>query len=450
MNLDIRDHGAVADDRPQTEAIQRAIDTAAPTGGRVTVPPGTWLTGTVWLRSGVELHLSRGAVLKGTNNPADYPAWDAIAKGVATSRRVGPRRMVGAVRAEDVAVTGMGVIDGDGGCGGQIKAKEGNEAHPQNLQFIHCSRVTVQGVALRFAGSWMQQYHACRQVRIAGVSVWNHGNRTNDGMDIDGCEDVRISDCDIDSHDDALVFKSTGPSPCRNILVTHCRLRSNCHGIKFGTESVGGFQNIRVHGCVVSPSHEPDPMAGYPQGRPVITGCALECVDGGLMRNIQIDGLIVERVFAPVFVKLGNRLDRRLDEETPPEGVIEDVSITNVLARQAGPIACSVTGYPGNPVRRVHLGNIRIEQRGGTSAEDILRDVPEHSDGYPEVNMFTRKTGKQLPAYGFYLRHVDEITLRDVAVRLAEPDAREPIVAEEVHGLHLDHVTGADGREVTL
>jgi len=114
---DIRDHGATPGEAVNTRVIQTAIDAAAPTGGRVNVPPGVWRTGTVWLRSGVELHVQRGAVLLGTNDPADYPFRSAVDEGLVQSRRCGPRRMIGAFGCEDVAVTGLGVIDGDGGCG---------------------------------------------------------------------------------------------------------------------------------------------------------------------------------------------------------------------------------------------------------------------------------------------------------------------------------------------
>lgn len=437
MQTVITDFGAEsANPAPQTSQIQQAIDAVGPTGGRVIIPPGVFFTGTVWLRSGVELHLAKGAVLKGTNQIEDYPAWDAVEAGVACSRRVGPRRMIGASQCEHVAITGLGQIDGDGGCGGQAKTG-GAEAHPQNLQFIHCQDVAVKDVSLRNAGSWMQQYHGCEQVRITGINIWNHGNRTNDGLDIDGCTDVRISDCDIDSHDDALVFKSTGPRPCRNIIVTQCRLRSNCHGLKFGTESVGGFENIMVSQCIITPSRQPDPMEGYPDGRPVITGCALECVDGGTMRNIHIDGLIADGVFAPIFIKLGNRLDRRLKEEDIPQGIIEDVSIRNLRAYAVGPYTSSISGYPGRPVRRVTLEDIELNLEGGGREKDVISPVPENSDQYPEMNMFTKKTQKKLPAYALYARHVEGLKLMNFNARTRKPDARKAIVTEDVDAMKI-------------
>ncbi len=444
MQADIRDYGAVDGATPHnTKAIQSAIDDVARTGGRIVVPPGTWRSGTLYLRSHTELHLAPGAVLLGTNNPDDYPRDDPVKQGLVVSRRAFDRRMVYGCDVENVAVTGQGTIDGDGGCA-DMETDRGHEGRPNNLQFVKCRGVTVRDIHLRSAGSWMQQYLACEDLHIHAIRVWNHGNKTNDGLDIDGCTDVRISDCDIDSHDDALVFKSTGPQPCRNIVVTGCRLRSNCHGIKFGTESVGGFENIRVADCIITPSRLPDPLPDHPEGRPVITGCAIECVDGGKMRGISISGLIVERVFAPIFIKLGERHDRRVPgEDFTGAGCIEDIQIINIIARRVGPIACSITGYPDHPVRRVQLANINIEHCGGITADQVLHPVPEKSTGYPEVNMFGRGGGKrnQLPAWGLFARHVEDLTLRDIHMRLLQHDARQPIVTDDVTGLELSNVS---------
>jgi len=439
MSISILEFGARRGAEPQTQAIQAAIDSLKENGGRVVVPPGVWPCGTIWLRSGVDLHLEAGAVLKGTNRPDDYPFWDSTVEGRAVSRRVGPRRFVGAYDCENVSVTGQGIIDGDGGCAGQIDGPYGAEGHPQNLQFVHCRDVTVRDIKLRNAGSWMQVYHACEQVLIEGISVWNHpGYRTNDGLDIDGCQDVQIANCDIDSYDDALVFKSTGPAQCKNIQVVNCHMRSNCHGIKFGTESVGGFQNILISNCIVTASRNPSPLPDYPDGRPPITGCALECVDGGEMRNIHIDGLLADGVFTPVFVKFGERLDRRLDEVTTPRGCIEDITISNMRARAVGPHVCSITGYPNFPIRRITLAHLDIDADGGIQDQkDILKAVPESSTAYPEVNMFTKKTGKVLPAYAFFLRHIHNIRMESVRFDLKNPDIRPSIYTEDVEGISL-------------
>jgi len=438
MSFDIREHGATPGETSvNTSAIQAAIDAAGQTGGRVTVPPGLWRTGTIELRSNVELHVAAGATLMGTGDVSDYP--ESFPEDKVQTRRPFTRRLIYANHCRNVAITGRGTIDGNHGCVDDLPQ---GEIQPLNLHFVGCHGVAVRDVQLKHSGTWMQQYFRCEEVHISGIRVWNHNRRTNDGLDIDGSCEVRISDCDIDSRDDALVFKNTGPYPCRNITVTNCRLRSNCHGIKFGTESIAGFENITISNCVISPSRHPEPMPGFPEGRPVITGCALECTDGGTMRAIHIDGLIVERVFAPIFIKLGDRWDRRLPDDNPDHGCLEDITIRNVTARQAGPFSCSITGYPGHPVRRVHVENVRIEHRGGVEADAVLDEVPENSGAYPEMNMLGNKKGKHLPSYGFFVRHVDGLTMRDVDIRLLGEDARRPIVSEDISNAIFENVTG--------
>ncbi|MCH8475689.1 MAG: hypothetical protein LAT55_10730 [Opitutales bacterium] len=442
MDQLITSFGACADsDFKNTQAIQQAIDEVAKAGGRVIVPPGVWRTGMLQLRSHVELHLQRGAVLLGTNDPEDYPSVDVVEKGILQSRRAFDRRMIFGCEVEDVAVTGPGTIDGNGGCA-DTEFSRGAEGRPNNIQFVASRRVTVEGLHLRCAGSWMMQVLACEDVSLSGLRIWNHGNKTNDGMDIDGSRDVRIQNCSIDSHDDALVFKSTGPKSCREIVVSNCTLRSNCHGIKFGTESVGGFENIRVANCLIGRSRKPSPMAGYPQGRPSITGCALECTDGGTMRNISISGLVVEEALAPIFIKLGNRHDRRIPgEDFQGTGKIENIHIDNILARQVGPFCCSVTGMPEEPIRGVQLSNLQISFEGGLVPEKILSEVPENNADYPEINMFggqvAKKAGKVLPAWGFFFRHVQGLSVQNCQLTCRKPDPRSMIVK--------DQVTSADG-----
>ncbi len=447
MHTDIRDHGASVEAPNNALAIQTAIDvTAAAGGGRVLVPPGTFRSGTIRLRSRIELHLAAGAVLAGTGRAADVPAWFPTT-GVET-RRAFERRLVLAYDCEDVAITGCGTIDGRHGCREEIAQ---GESQPVNLHLIACRRVTVRDVRLRDAGSWMQQILCCDEVLVEGVHIVNHGNRTNDGLDIDGSHDIRIANCDIDSHDDALVFKSTGPRACRNIVVSNCVLRSNCHGIKFGTESIGGFENVQVANCLVSPSRYPDPMPGFPAGRPPITGCALECTDGGTMRNIRLDGIIAEGVFAPIFIKLGNRHHTvaGYDDRDCTPGRIEHVQIRGLVARGAGRFTSSVTGYPGHPIRDLQITDCDLSYAGGCPADAILDAVPENSDGYPEMNMFQKKTGRELPAWGLFARHVDGLVLRDLRLRCETADAREPVRCEQVTGARYDGIA-VDGEPYVI
>ncbi|MCC5843912.1 MAG: hypothetical protein JJU05_06645 [Verrucomicrobia bacterium] len=424
MEQYITQTGARPDRLRNTEQIQTAINRVHGSGGgRVKVPAGTFYTGTVWLRSGVTLELEKGAVLKAGADLEDFP--ESFPEDL-ISRRPFSRRLIGALDAEEVGLTGEGEIDGSHGLRDHLPM---GESQPLGLQFIRCRKVKVAGLTLRDSGSWMQQYLQSEQIDIRGLKVWNHGNGTNDGLDLDGCRHVTVRDCRIDSHDDALVFKSTGPVKCGHILVENCELRSNCHAVKFGTESVGGFEHITVRNCRIRRSaHELylDLVAGP---RPPITGCALECTDGGEMRHIVIEDLTVEDCLTPVFIKLGNRHHRQIpNEHFTGGGTVSDIRIERMRVEISGPITSSITGYPGHPVRNVILRDIFFRTRGGTPPEQIMTQVPENSDGYPEVNMFQKvpgpSRGKQLPAWGLYLRHAEQVTLENVKGELTGEDVR--------------------------
>ncbi len=393
------------------------------------VPAGVYCTGTVWLRSGVTLVLEKGAVLRSGTELEDLPVFfpeDVI------SRRRFDRRVIGALDAENVGLVGEGEIDG---AHGLRKYLPRGEVQPLGVQFIRCRGVHVKGIMLRNSGSWMQQYLHSEEVRIENLRVWNHGNGTNDGLDLDGCRHVQVRGCVIDSHDDALVFKSTGLRMCEDILVEDCDLRSNCHGIKFGTESVGGFERITVRNCRVGRSAHVLQLDLVDGPRPPITGCALECTDGGVMRDIVLEDLQVEDCLTPLFIKLGNRHERRVPGEVfAGAGEISGVRIERMRAELSGPITSSITGYPGHPVLDVLLRDLVFRTRGGAASDQVMNSVPENSDGYPEVNMFEKASdpanGKHLPAWGLYMRHVEGARLEGVRGELIAEDPRPFLVQE--------------------
>lgn len=426
----IMEEGASPERVRNTVYIQSAVDRVHKAGGgRVVVPPGNFRTGTIWLKSGVTLFLEGGAVLRAGTELEDFPERfpeDLI------SRRPFTRRVVGAFDAEDVGMQGMGTLEGSHGLRDHLPM---GEVQPLGLQFARCRDVRVSGVTLRNAGSWMQQYLQCERVDIQKLQVWNHGNKTNDGLDLDGCRGVRVRDCVIDSHDDALVFKSTGPKKCEDILVEDCELRSNCHALKFGTESVGGFSGITVRRCHVGRSQNvlQLPMVNGP--RPPITGCALECVDGGSMERIALEDLTVEDCLTPIFIKLGNRHERKIPGESfVGAGSISDVRIERMRVETSGPITSSITGYPGEFVENIVLRDISFKTRGGAKEENVMRRVPENSDGYPEVNMFSKAPEEtdrtELPAWGLYLRHVKNLRMENVRGELLTHDPR-PFLFQE-------------------
>ncbi len=405
----VREFGAAADGkRLDTEPIQKAIDSCAAAGGGVVrLPAGTYLSGTIVLKSRVTLRLEKGAVLLGSRNLDDYPPRVPACRSYTDNYT--ERSLVYAEKQEGVAIEGQGVIDGQGAA-----FKGPYKVRPYLMRFIECRDVAVRDVQLRDSPMWVQHYLACEGVRIEKVAVQSRVNQNNDGIDIDGCSRVEISGCRIVSGDDAICLKSTLDRPCRDVLVRDCEVSSLCNGLKLGTETNGGFENIRIRNCRVYDTK--------------LAGLALEIVDGGTMDGVEVEDLSMENVGAAIFIRLGDRARPfKAGMERPGVGKLRNVTIRRVKASGAGRIGSSIAGLPGHPVEKVRLSDVSIVSAGGGKADDAQRVPPERPEVYPEFSMFG-----VLPASGLYVRHAKEIVLEKVALRTDSADARPAVVLSDV------------------
>jgi polygalacturonase len=412
---DIRDYGAKPDGQTLcTQAIQEAVDECAAGGGGVVyVPPGRFLSGTIVIKSGVTLRLDDGCTLLGTRDLAQYPSKVPAYRSYTDTYT--DKSLIYAEKAERIAITGRGVIDGQGDSfHGPYKVR------PYTIRFIECRDVTVEGVTIRNSPMWVQHYLACDDVRIAGVTVKSHVNHNNDGIDIDSCHRVLITGCNIDSGDDAIVLKSTSTRLCKDVVVTGCVLRSTCNALKLGTESNGGFQNIVMNTCAIYDTR--------------LAGIALEIVDGGTMDRVVVTGITMTGVGAPIFIRLGNRARPFRDGmDKPGVGTLRNVTLSDIEATGADRTGCAIAGLPDANIENLTLSNIRLSFLGGGSLEEASRSIPENPDKYPEYSMFGR-----LPAYGFYCRHVRGLRLANVQLQLASEDKRHAVVFEDVRGATID------------
>lgn len=429
--LSVRQYGALGDGKAKdTEAIQRAIDVAgAAGGGTVRFPPGVYLSGTLVLKSGVTLMIEAGATLLGSTELGDFPCLTPSVRSYTDNYTC--RSLIYGDSLHDVAIVGHGIIDGQG-------AAYKNPAYmirPYNIRLVACRGVRVEGVTLRNSPMWMQHYLACEDLIVRGIRVFNHVNANNDMIDIDGCRNVCVSDCLGDSDDDALTLKSTSAHACENVAVANCVLSSHCSAIKFGTESNGGFQNITISNCTIHPSRaETGPLAGT-KG---LAGIALELVDGGLLERVAISNIAIQGTKAPLFLRLGNRARPfKKGDEKPGMGSFRNVTISGIVATEADPIGCSITGLPGHAIENVTLSDVRIGFMGGGKRADPTGEVPERPEVYPECTMFG-----VLPAYGLYCRHVKGLTLRNVEVGWAQRDDRPALVCDDVADLDVDAFRG--------
>lgn len=445
-DFNILKYGAVGDGTTlNTTAIQKAIDACYGIGGgKVIFPEGKFLSGTIVLKDNVTIHFEKNAVLLGSVELKDYKNLDPFTEGLGID--VGWALLV-AVDAKHIGLEGEGTIDGQGSA---IKAKhiltdtrpEGQRwgMRPFLVRIVRCDGVTVKGVTLKYAGAWTSHYFQSKNLHIENVKIQSVGVAHNDGIGIDGCQDVVIKDCDVVSGDDALVFKTTSSKmACKNITVSGLRLKSSQAGIKMGTESMAAFENIKISDCHIYETRN--------------GGVKLLTVDGANLRNIVISDITMEDVRTPMLFRLGSRLSvfRKTSDTRQSTGTFENVLIRNVKANAAAnaqlmpPSGILITGVPGHYIRGLTLENIEISLAGGGLAEHARQAVPEAIDQYPEVKTF----GPRVPAYGIWARHVKGLKLKNVRFNLAGNDLRPALVCEdgmdiEVSDWKLPETTGAE------
>ncbi len=446
--FNILDYGAKPDGETlNTTNIQAAIDAAHKNGGgKVIIPQGRYVTGSIILKSNVEFHLEKNAVILGTTDPIHYKRfrwWKAL---------------VLANGQENVSLTGQGEINGQGRklslhidslfYAGEIDSADYNfvemrskeRLRPQLVEFAECKNVTVKNVLLTNAACWVQTYDKCDNVIIDSVRVVSDAYWNNDGMDISDCKNVRVTNCDIDSADDGICLKSHSYDHyCDEVYIANCNIRSSASAIKFGTMSRGGFKNVTIEHIKIRNTFR--------------SAIAIESVDGGFLENIVINDINAINTGNAIFIRLGNRKRKK----TEGAGSLKNILIKNVKVEVAferpdyeydirGPelpffhnvFPSSITGIPGHPVENVRLENIEIIYPGrgnkGLAYAPLSRldDVPEEEAAYPEFSMFG-----ELPAWGFYVRHMDGIIFKDIKLTIQSKDYRPAFVFDDVKNIDI-------------
>jgi len=437
----ILDYGAKPDGLTlNTRSIQRAIDNAFRSGGgTVNVPAGTFLTGRIELKAKVTLNLQSGSTLLGSTSINDYNAEPGTS----------PRHLIFAQDADDVTITGPGRIDGQGPTfwepSGRVPLPPGEDwadvaSHSMTpkksgrpsplLEFVNCQRLKIDGIHIENAPGWTLRTVNSDNIEIRGISIKNPTVGPNtDGLDITGCQNVLIIDCVVDTGDDAICLKSenpfgTEPRLLKNIEVTNCSLTTCCNGFKLGTSSEGGFEHIKFSNSVVR--NGPVPFADR-----VISGIALEVVDGGWIDGVEVTGIHMERTRTPIFIRLGNR---KHAHDYPQHG-IRNVNIENIRATETL-LASSITGLPGMDVQDVTLSHIEIQNVLPARPESIIRSVPEKENAYPEARMFG-----MLPAAGLYARHVRSLHLNDLVFTSSAGETRPAVIFDDVDGAQVNGLT---------
>lgn len=462
---DPRDHGARGDGSTvDTAALQAAIDLCASRGGRVVLDGGTFVTGTLQLRSGVELHLTRTAVLLGSPDIDDY-ATDTHHNRYRNESEL-DRCLLFAQDAEDITLSGTGVIDGNAAAFPNPGDPIGSR--PMMIRMLRCRRVRLRDLRLVEAAGWTTAFLDSSRIWVEDLDIDNETNANGDGLDFDGCSDVWVSRCRIRGTDDNLCLQASSPAhPVRNVHISDCHFSSICAGIRIGLKSIGSITDVMITGCTMTDVHR--------------EGIKVECSEGGTIARVAVVGTVMHNVRRPVFVLLNNRfepdgLGSSVELETmPPVGRLEDILISDLIAvddetmRQTHlRLGRDVMGSPrfngirvdapiGHPIRRLTFRGIHYTSYGGVRVSQIPPDYPTVPDRLAEPdrcgseNYFPdwSRTGQ------LDVRGVDALTLDDVVLGSLHPDERPAAIVEECRLLSRRlHVLGAvepaDGLTVSL
>jgi polygalacturonase len=454
--LDVRKFGATGDGKTlDTEAVNRAIEAAAAAGGGVVVfPAGNYLCFSIRLKSQVHLHLEAGSTIVAASSPKPgettgyngglYDAaepktdWDAYQD---YGHNHWHNSLMWGEDIHDFSITGTGLIWGKGLSRGISRPGEpvpyiaeqagvGNKA----MGLKNCRNVVLRDFSMLKGGHFCLLLTGVDNLTIDNLKI----DTDRDGMDIDCCQNVRVSNCTVNSPwDDGICPKSSYAlgyaRATRNVTITNC-LVTGCyelgtvldgsfkrfapdahispHGrIKFGTESNGGFINVTISNCVF------EGCQGY----------ALETVDGALLEDVTITNTTMRDLASgPIFMRLGARL--RGPKESTKVGTLKRILISNLECYNAPQKFSSIlSGIPGYAIEDVKLSNVYIETVGGATAEAAQVQPPEFEDKYPEPGMFGTT-----PASGFYLRHVRNVEMSHVEIANSTPDARPAFYLTDV------------------
>jgi polygalacturonase len=473
--FDVRAFGAAGDGKAfDTAAINKAVEAAAAAGGgRVLFPAGSYLSYSIRLKSHVELYLEQGATLiaaEGTDYDAAEPnQWDMYQD---FGHGHFHNSLIWGEEIEDIAITGRGRIWGKGlsrGAGIDTPNAHNPGVGNKTISLKNCHNVLLRDFSILHGGHFGVLATAVDNLTIDNLMI----DTNRDGMDVDSCRNVRISNCYVNSPwDDGICLKAdyaTGSArQTEFVTIVNCYV-SGCWQegtlldgtykkfapearvphtgrIKFGTESNGGFRNITISNCVFEGCQ----------------GLALETVDGALLEDVTVTNISMrDIVSAPIFLRLGRRMR---GPEGTPVGTLKRVIISDVVcSNSAARLGSIISGIPGYNIEDVKISNIQVLHQGGGTAEDAAFQPPEYEETYPEPGMFVappRPNGRgedgqwhaepaampgrrppagpftphSMPSHGFYLRHVKGIQFDNIEIQTAKDDKRPAFVLDNVEG----------------
>jgi polygalacturonase len=463
--FNVKDYKATGNGKTlDTEAINKAIASAAGVGGgTVYFPPGVYLSASIHLKSNITLYLEAGSTIEAVSDSVakyDLPEPnEAGGKFQDYGHSHWQNSLIWGIGLQNISILGPGLIYGKGLNPGYNRFADESKGQRRYLDggpgsgnkaiaLRDCRNVTLRDFSILHGG-----HFGILATGVDNLTIDNLKIDTNrDGMDIDACQNVRVTNCSVNAPwDDGICLKASYGlgkiRHCDNITISNCYLAGNFDEgtlldgtfkkstpeyksyktgrIKLGTESNGDFKNITITNCVFDDSR----------------GIAIESVDGSHIEDIAISNITMRHAAnSPVFIVLGARLR---GPNNPPIGTIKRISINNLVVYNAtANHATSISGMPGHPVEDIRMSNIYLHHEGGGKKADGELNPKENEKGYPEPGMFGA-----LPAYGVFLRHVKGVEMHHLKLEYTKPESRHAFVLDDVQDAYFDHLNIKKGTD---
>ncbi|SDD06523.1 Glycosyl hydrolases family 28 [Paenibacillus sp. UNCCL117] len=443
--FEVKDYGAAGDGvTVDTKAIQQAIDACfAAGGGYVVLAGGTFVSGTLFLKSNVYLQVNSSAILLANPDIGDYP--DGTHYNRYTNETYMDKCLIYAEDAANIGVIGQGEINGNAEC----FPNEGSIYRPMMMRFLRCRNIHVKGLRLHNAPAWTTAFLDSAYIWCESLDIRNDKRYNGDGLDYDGCQNVFISNCYIRGTDDNLCLQASSKQyPMKNVHITNCHFTSICAAVRIGLKSVGDISNVAIHNCTFENVWR--------------EGIKIECTEGGSITDIVAQGLVMRNVTRPIFIILNNRLNRigssvGLDE-MPAIGTLERITLSDILATDDDEmfnthyrLAKDIMGCPSfngirvdacdsHPIRDLTLRNITYTFVGGVRKEDIPAEYPKVWDmrhDHPE-----KVSENYYPNWSratfMDIRNVERLILDGLKLHAMTEDTRDSVVMENCKTLKED------------
>lgn len=443
----ISDYGAIGDSTANnTKVIQSTINHCSKEGGGIViVPSGIYMTGTLFLKDNVILQLNPGSELRAIPELKAFPV--SVPETPSNFNIFFHRVFIYAENVKNIGIKGQGTINGQGQADAfkqtTWKKPDRYQNRPGLIRFVNCNNIVIENIKLINSAFWTLHLMASSDIVVHGISLLSRtANFNNDGIDIDGCENVRISDCYINSEDDAISIKATGNNPAKKIMINNCLLTSHCNAVRVGAENFAGFEDIHFSNCHIFNSSN---------------GITFQNIDGFKMKRISFQGITMNEVGIPIYVITGRKTyPIGVPEEEYPckpgnyPASIEDLIFDNISGNNIGHYQGEGTG--GDTVTRIYRNGIILSgHKDAPLIRCLMSNINFHFNSrgnlednkviLPEVNNIPNPSFESTPAYGIITRNTENLIMTNINLTYKEKDKRSAIIIESGKNTILKNVS---------